>query len=420
MARKKIEMNDSAVPARLRLIQQDARAWSKFSGMKYTRALRLMEHPLAQGILGERICARDVIRALGEHPVLSEPVWEESIDGELVDTGERVTHLGPNGLYSSEAHPFSVAHEEDYLRLVLTAEVLRTFDRTEKSNEHPSSYNLKHTAEEFLGEHLGQFFSVANGCAIWAAAALGISISESSPGEWGPNANLGLDPEQVRYAWAMRRSSGSAREKIHAHHHRPPGYLFLKQALKEYRDTGATPGRWNGVDEQAEPKTSPFHEWLVAQELPGERGTPGTREALAGDYAEGVRIGNHGVVRQPEQLVTLMRDLNADQMFVDAARDAVLEWAMTSPLSMGIRTELIDGNRRGHPGWGAGGGTIEHYEFRCPCGAGTIDEEHENIPGFREHSKHIACATCSKTWEFVPGLAERQWRIRPIASPAAA
>jgi hypothetical protein len=413
-------MNDSAVPARLRAIQQDARVWSGFSGMKYTRALRLMEHPLAQGILGERICARDLIRALAEHPALTEPGWEESTDGELVDTGERVAHLGRNGLYSSEEHPFSVAHEDDYLRLVLTAEVLRMFDRAEEPNEDTYSYNLKNTVEQFLGEHLGQFSYIANGDAIWAAAALSIPIEESSPGEWGRNADLGLDSEQVHYAWAMRRSSGSARDRIRAHHHRPPGYLFLKQALQEYRDTGAAPGRWNGVDEHAEPKTSPFHEWLVAQALPGERGVPGTREALAGDYAAGIRDGDHGVVLQPEQLVTLMRDLSADQMFLDAAREAVVDWAMTSPLSTGIRTELIDGNRRGHPGWGAGGGTTEHYEFRCPCGAGTIDEEHENIPGFREHSKRIACATCRKTWEFVPDLAERQWRIRPIASPAAA
>lgn len=420
MARKKIEMNDSAVPARPREIQRDARAWSKFSGMKYTRALRLMEHPLTQGILGERICARDVIRALAEHPVLTEPVWEDTSDGEVVDPGERVTHLGRNGLYSSEEHPFSVAHEDDYLKLVLTAEVLRMFEKRREPNEDTYSYNLKHTAEEFFAEHLGQFSYVANGDVIWAAAALGIPIAESSPGEWGLNADLGLVTEQVEYARWMRRSYGPGRARIRAHHHRPPGYLFLRQALQEYRDTGTAPGRWNGIDEQAEPKTSPFHEWLVAQALLGERGVPGTREALAGDYAAGVRDGDHGVVLQPEQLVTLMRDLGADEKFVDAARQAVLDWAMKSPLSTGIRTELIDGDRRGHSGWGAGGGTVEHYEFRCPCGEGTIDEEHDNIPGFREHDVRISCGNCSAAWEFVPDLSVRQWRIRSVAAPSAA
>ena len=343
-------MNDRAVPARPRAIQQDARAWSSFSGMKYTRALRLMEHPLTQGILGERICARDVIRALGEHPVLTEPVWEDTSDGEVVDSGEHVTHLGRNGLYSSEEHPLSVEHEDDYLRLVLTAEVLRMFERTREPDEHTYSYNLKHTAEEFFEEHLGQFSYVANGEVIWAAAALGIPLAESLPGEWGLNADLGLVREQVEYAGSMRRSSGSGRDRIRAHHHRPPGYLFLKRALQEYRDSGATPGRWNGVDEQAEPKTSPFHEWLVAQAFPGGRGVPGTREALAGDYAAGVRDGDHGVVLHPEELVTLMLGLGADEKFVDAARETVLDWAMTSPLSTGIRIELIDGDRRGHSG----------------------------------------------------------------------
>ncbi|MBQ9917136.1 MAG: hypothetical protein IJO71_08050 [Microbacterium sp.] len=410
-------MNDSAVPARLREVQRDARAWSEFSGMKYTRALRLMEHPLAQGILGERLCARDVIRVLGEHPVLTESVGDDAANREHDVTGERASHLGRNGLYSREQHPFSVAHEDDYLRLVLTAEVLRMFESTRQPNGDTYSYNLKHTAETFLGEHLGQFSYVANGDVIWAAAALSIPIAESAPGEWGPNADVGLVTEQVRYARSMRRSSGHDRDSIRAHHHRPPGYLFLTHALQNYRDTGAAPGRWNGVDEQAEAKTSPFHEWLVKQARPGERGVPGTRAALAGDYAAGVSDSNHGVVLQPEQLVTLMRDLGADEMFVDAARDAVLDWAMSSPQSAGIRTELIDRDRRGHPGWGAGGGTIERYEFRCPCGAGTIVEEHENIPGFREHSKDIVCATCIKTWEFVPGLAERQWRVRPVAAP---
>jgi hypothetical protein len=420
VARKKIEMTDSAVPTRLRAIQQDARAWSRFSGMKYTRALRLMEHPLAKGILGERISARDVIRALGEHPVLTESVWENTSGGEVVDTGERVTHLGRNGLYSSEEHPFSVEHEDDYLRLVLTAEVLRMFESTREPNEDTYSYNLKHTAEEFFGEHLGQFSYVANGDVIWAAAALGIPIEESLPRERGLNADVGLVTEQVKYARSMRRSSGSARDRIRAHHHRPPGYLFLRQSLQEYRDTGAAPGRWNGVNEQAEPKTSPFHEWLVVQALPGGRGAPGTREALAGDYAAGVRDGDHGVVLQPEQLVTLMRDLGADEKWVDAAREAVLDWAMTSRLSTGIRTELIDSDRRGHSGWGAGGGTVESYKFQCPCGEGTIVEEHESVPGVREHDVRTICRKCSGAWEFVPNLAVRQWRIRPVVASAAA
>jgi hypothetical protein len=35
-----------------RALQQDARAWSTFTGAKYTAALRQMSSPLAQGLLG--------------------------------------------------------------------------------------------------------------------------------------------------------------------------------------------------------------------------------------------------------------------------------------------------------------------------------------------------------------------------------
>nr|WP_186807519.1 hypothetical protein [Microbacterium testaceum] len=43
--------------------------------------------------------------------------------------------------------------------------------------------------------------------------------------------------------------------------------------------------------------------------------------------------GDHGVVLQPEKFVILMRGLGADDKWVDVAREAVLDWAMTSPLS---------------------------------------------------------------------------------------
>lgn len=413
-------MNDqTATPARSREIERDARAWSTFSGMKYTRALRLMEHPLAQGILGERICARDVIRVLTEHPVLSEPVWDVDNDGNEFETDERVTHLGDSGLYAAEKRALSATTEDDYLELVLTAEVLRMFTQTAEPQSDAYSYNLKHTAEEFLGEHLGDFSYIANGQAIWAAAALGIPVAESSPGELSLNANFGLVPAQVEYARRMRRTSGSSGDNIRAHHHRPPGYLFLQNALRSYRDAGEAPGRWDGIDEHAEPLTSPFHEWLVAQADPtGARGGQGSRERLAGDYAAGVRDGDHGVARQPEDLLEILHGAGADDDFFDSARSAVIDWARTSPASNGIRTELTDWSRSSHPGWGAGSGDVERYEFRCPCGAGTIDEEHDNVPGFREHELTIMCNPCGAEWEFVPGLSVRGWRIQPVAAVA--
>ncbi|MEV4777412.1 hypothetical protein [Microbacterium sp. LWH12-1.2] len=409
--------NNPATPARSREVERDARAWSKFSGMKYTQALRAMEHPLAQGILGDRICARDLIRVLTELPVLSEPIWETDSEGREIETNERVTHLGDSGLYAAENRALSSATEHDYVELVLTAEVLRAFTPTAEPRSEAYSYNLKHTVEEFLGEHLGDHAYIANGQAIWAAAALGIPLAESNPGEFSLNADFGLMPEQVEYARRMRRTSGATRIAVRAHHHRPPGYLFLQQALQHYRDTGEAPGRWDGVDEHAEPLTSAFHEWLSVQADPsGARGARGSRERLAGDYAAGVRDGDHGVARKPEELLTILRRVGADDDFFDMARDAIVDWARTSPLSNGIRTELVDRHRSDHGGWGAGGGDVERYEFRCPCGDGAIVEEHDNVPGFREHDVTIICRTCTSEWDFVPGLSVRGWRVAPISA----
>lgn len=403
--------------ARSREVERDARAWSKFSGMKYTQALRAMEHPLAQGILGERICARDLIRVLTEHPVLSEPIWEIDAEGREVESDERVTHLGDNGLFAAEDGSLSSATEDDYVELVLTAEVLRAFTPTTEPQSEVYSYNLKHTVEEFLGEHLGDRSYVANGQAIWAAAVVGIPIAESNPGEFSLNADFGLTPEQVEYARRARRTSGSSRTAVRAHHHRPPGYLFLQQALQRYRDSGEAPGRWDGVYEHAEPLTSAFHQWLVVQADPsGARGAKGSRARLAGDYAAGVRDGDHGIAREPEELLTILHRVGADDDFIDMARVAIVDWARESPLSNGIRTELMNRDRSDHGGWGAGAGDVERFEFRCPCGDGVIVEEHDNVPGFREHDVMIMCRTCNAEWDFVPGLSVRDWRIAPISA----
>lgn len=409
-----IEMHDSTTATeRRRDIERDARAWSKFSGMKYTEALRLMEHPLAQGILGARICARDVIRVLTEHPVLSEPIWDTDDEGKDVLTGERVTHLGDNGLWAAERSGLRVSTEDDYLSVVLTAEVLRMFTATAQPQQDAYSYSLKHTAEELLGEHLGELSYIANGQAIWAAAVLGFPMAESLPGEYGPNADFGLVAEQVEYARQLRRSNGPS--TIRAHHHRPPGYTFFVQALQRYRDTGEIPARWNGIDENAEPTTSPFHDWLVAQAGPsGVSGAPGSRGRLAGYYRSGVQDGDHGIARVPEELMVILHDVGASPDFLGAGRKAIVEWARTSLLSTGIRTEFIDGDQTEHEGWGAGSGDIERYEYICPCGDGRIIEEHDNVPGFREHDVRIVCSTCAAEWAFAPGLPVHDWRLVPI------
>ncbi|GGL07866.1 hypothetical protein JOE58_002603 [Curtobacterium luteum] len=389
------------IPARPREIERDARALQKFSGMKYTQALRAVEHPLAQGILGERICTRDIIRVLTAHPALST---------DAAGADERITHLGRNGLRSADQSPLELSSEHDYLSVVLAAEVLRAFSATDAPNSDAGSYGLKHTVEEFLGEYLPDFSYVSNGTTIWAAAAVGIPVRGHTTDTDDPNANFGLPSDQVNYARRMRRSSGGQRDSIRAHHHRPPGYTFLQGALTEWRDSRTAPGRWDGVDENAAPRTSPFHKWLVAQAGPGDMGS---RARLADDYAAGFRDGDHGVAQQPEHLIGILRALNADEAFLDAAREAIVDWARTSPDSTGIRTELISSSRDDHDGWGAGSGDTERYTYRCPCGRDTIIEEHENTSGFREHDHWFGCDICRQEWQFVDGLPTREWRIEP-------
>ena len=50
-----------------------------------------------------------------------------------------------------------------------------------------------------------------------------------------------------------------------------------------------------------------------------------------------------------------------------------------------MRTKLICSSQEDHIGYGAGSGDTERYEYECPCGKGKIIEEHDNIPGFRDH-----------------------------------
>ena len=61
-----------------------------------------------------------------------------------------------------------------------------------------------------------------------------------------------------------------------------------------------------------------------------------------------------------------------------------------------MRTKLIYESQEEHSGYGAGSGDTERYEYECPCGKGKIIEEHDNIPGFREHDVYIACDECRK------------------------
>lgn len=76
-----------------------------------------------------------------------------------------------------------------------------------------------------------------------------------------------------------------------------------------------------------------------------------------------------------------------------------------------MRTKPIYSNVEESPGFGAGSGDTERYEYECPCGKGTIVEEHDNIPGFRDHDVYISCEECSKKYTLDISKGIRNWEL---------
>lgn len=76
-----------------------------------------------------------------------------------------------------------------------------------------------------------------------------------------------------------------------------------------------------------------------------------------------------------------------------------------------MRTKLIKSYSQYSPGYGAGDGDIERFEYECPCGAGKVIEEHDNIPGFRDHNVYLSCKICSIKYELDTTRGIRQWEL---------
>lgn len=76
-----------------------------------------------------------------------------------------------------------------------------------------------------------------------------------------------------------------------------------------------------------------------------------------------------------------------------------------------MRTKLINSSEENHSGFGAGSGDTEKYEYECACGKGTIVEEHDNIPGFRDHSVYICCEYCRENYELDTYKGTRGWEL---------
>lgn len=75
-----------------------------------------------------------------------------------------------------------------------------------------------------------------------------------------------------------------------------------------------------------------------------------------------------------------------------------------------MRKKLI--YSRVEPNSGYGGGSTERYEYECPCGNGKIIEEHDNIPGYREHNVFIQCEKCKQKYDIDRSYGVRNWEIK--------
>lgn len=283
-------------------LQRDARAWAEFTGCTYTAALRQMESPLAQGFLGERVSARQLIDALENHPLVGK------------NGGDPV--LGEWGIRSKDAWQFN--QEDDYILLALIVDTLRMFTPLDESvTPEVGSYSLKHTVEDFLRSTDIGFSYVSNGRLIWAAAALQIPLAMPEPDYEGPNCDVGIPDHEHGYLYKMVRR-GQTRPQ--GHHYRPPGFDHLQEALRQYAAGEPVGDRW--VRPEPTNESNPFHDWLVEQ---AERGDP--IGDFASDYAAGVRESYHRITRSPKDLMELLDTIPCSPEARRSAEEAVEEWS---------------------------------------------------------------------------------------------
>lgn len=363
-------------------LQRDARAWATFTGTSYTAALRQLQHPLARGILGEPLSARHLIATLSDHSI--------------VGTHVGVT-LGEHGIGSE--YPFSVGGDDDFIELALIADMLRMFTITGSEKPGVGSYSLKHTAEWFLPPHVSY---VSNGRLIWTAAALGLPISNPEPGS--PNVVVGISEREHDY---VRRMIGRGGDRPRVHHFRPAGFEHLRDSLERAAAGDEAEAEWEPATTGIE--ATPFHDWLILQ---GPRQDAVGR--LARDYAEGVRDSDHRVAGTPGELLKILSEVTSSPSFLNAGEQVVGEWKDTIAPGATLRTGRTSEVSHDVEGYGAGPGDVERYEYLCPCGTGRVIEEHDNVPGFREHDVRIDCAQCDSEWQFVEGRSVRDWALERI------
>ena len=289
--------------------QQDARAWSNFTATKYTAAKRQISSPLAQGFLGDRVSARDLIAVLEVHP--------------LVGANDDGPVLGDNGYYADR--PWKLQWADRLVELALVIDMLRMFTPTTEADAAVSSYRLKHTAEKLLEPHCSY---VSNGRLIWAAAALGLPLAETENG--GPNLLVGISEAEHDYVRQLTDASAPPR----AHHNRPDGLPHLQDALARVAAGKPAPPRW--VPLGSVPVAAPFHDWLSAQ---ANRDDP--VGDIARDYRVGIDYNQHGPADAPSDLLTILLDAAASEAAYDAGVRAISEWFAATPTAEPVRTKFV-------------------------------------------------------------------------------
>lgn len=159
----------------------------------------------------------------------------------------------------------------------------------------------------------------------------------------------------------------------------------------------------------AVPVASPFHDWLSAQ---ADRDDP--VGDLARDYVAGIAYNEHRPADAPDGLLAILLDGS------DAAQDAgvrtISEWFAATPAAKPARTRFVSRTVNEVGGFGAaeGNGDIEKVTYLCPCGAGEVVEDHDNIPGARGHDVSIRCDKCRGEWDFAPGRGVHNCSLVPM------
>ena len=283
----------------------------KLTGTGYTEAFRDVGSPLAQGILGDRLTVGRLLDVLDEYPDLGD-------GGMNADLNNRKPYLDAQGNIDGRfGSLFShIAAAAEFLRMFTFEPMLDATGQAGGDELGVGSYQLKHTAEKFLGSY------ISNGQLIWAALALRLPMSADGADYDNPNVVVGVPALEHTYVW-----NGQNRGPRNAHDYRPPRFEMLRAALDEYSATGGisafTPAEKRASVEVAAWRQGDmrFHRWLVSQ---ADRDENVGR--VAADYKYGTEQSEDPIARVPGDLITILESYNAGERFVENAHLAIAEW----------------------------------------------------------------------------------------------